>query len=97
MQGGQEGLGGGVGQEGASVSGSLDTVRWVSAMTTVEGGHGYESISRSSKPVCLRRKGEKPNLSPSPDTAPGNPPASTPEEPGRTRGGGRDSADSLGT
>lgn len=61
MQGGQQGLGGGVGQEGASVSGSLDTVRWVSAVTTVEGGHGYESISRSSKPVCLRRKGEKPN------------------------------------
>lgn len=56
---GQVGLGGGVGQEGASISGSLDTMRWVSAVTTVEGGHGYESILRSSKPVCLRRKGEK--------------------------------------
>jgi len=36
-------------------------------------------------------------MSPSPDTAPGSPPASTPEEPGSSRGGGRDSADSLGT
>lgn len=56
---GKKGLGGGQGRRELLSLVALDTVRWVSAVTTVEGGHGYESISRSSKPVCLGRKGEK--------------------------------------